>query len=427
MISRLEIQRWPDGPVMLPPSKSISHRAMICAALSEGTSHITPIDLRGEDVAATASCLATLGTSLHMTDNSLKIHGGTSRLQIQLLHSEPAVLDCGESGSTLRFMIPLLLLLDRPAVFQGHGMLMTRPMAPYLKALEEKGAIFQAEGNTLSVQGHLGSGAYLLPGDISSQYLSGLLMTLPLAEGDSEIRLTTPLESESYVEMTIAVMREFGVFVDKGTDGRYRIPGNQAYRAKDYSVEADHSAAAFFLAAGALGCNTGCHGLLRDSLQGDRAMASIIEACGGEILWNDFLGLHAKADTIRPITVDIRDCPDLAPPIAALLCFAEGESRITGAARLRMKESDRLHALATQLSAIGADIREEADQLVIRGVKELHGGSIDPQNDHRIAMAAAVASIRSKGTVTILNPDCVKKSYPDFWKDFCRQGREETR
>jgi 3-phosphoshikimate 1-carboxyvinyltransferase len=156
-------------------------------------------------------------------------------------------------------------------------------------------------------------------------------------------------------------------------------------------------------------------------------MASIIEACGGEILWNDFLGLHAKADTIRPITVDIRDCPDLAPPIAALLCFAEGESRITGAARLRMKESDRLHALATQLSAIGADIREEEDQLVIRGVKELHGGSIDPQNDHRIAMAAAVASIRSKGTVTILNPDCVKKSYPDFWKDFCRQGREETR
>jgi 3-phosphoshikimate 1-carboxyvinyltransferase len=195
----------------------------------------------------------------------------------------------------------------------------------------------------------------------------------------------------------------------------------------DYSVEADHSAAAFFLAAGALGCNTGCHGLRRDSLQGDRAMASIIEACGGEILWNDSLGLHAKADTIRPITVDIRDCPDLAPPIAALLCFAEGESRITGAARLRMKESDRLHALATQLSAIGADIREEADQLVIRGVKELHGGSIDPQNDHRIAMAAAVASIRSKGTVTILNPDCVKKSYPDFWKDFCRQGREETR
>lgn len=427
MSSQLEIQRWPDGPVTPPPSKSISHRAMICAALSEGTSRISPIDLRGEDVAATASCLKTLGTALHITDDGLEIQGGASMLQSRLSNNEPIALDCGESGSTLRFMIPLLLLLDRPAVFVGHGKLMTRPMAPYLKALEEKGATVHAEGNTLSVQGRLMPGTYRLPGNISSQYLSGLLMTLPLLEGDSEIQLTTPLESGSYVEMTIAVMEEFGVFVETQKDGRYRITGNQVYQAMDYSIEADHSAAAFFLAAGALGCNTGCHGLRRDSLQGDRAMASIIEMCGGEIRWSDTLGLHAKADWLHPITVDIREFPDLAPPIAALLCFAEGESRITGAARLRMKESDRLNALATQLSAIGADIREEADQLVIRGVKELHGGSIDPQNDHRIAMAAAVASIRSKGAVTILNPDCVKKSYPDFWKDFCRQGREETR
>lgn len=427
MTSRLEIKGWPDGPVTPPPSKSISHRAMICAALSEGISRISPIDLRGEDVAATASCLSTLGASLKMVEGALEIQGGTSILQSRFTHSEPVTLDCGESGSTLRFMIPLLLLLGRPAVFQGHGKLMTRPMAPYLKVLEEKGATFQAEGNTLAVQGSLVSSVYRLPGDISSQYLSGLLLSLPIAEGDSEIQLTTSLESESYVDMTISVMAEFGVYVEKCVDGRYRIPGNQVYQAKDYAVETDHSAAAFFLAAGALGCNTGCHGLQRDSLQGDRAMASIIEACGGEVLWSDSLGLHARADRIRPTTVNIKDFPDLAPPIAALLCFADGESRITGAARLRMKESDRLHALATQLSAIGADIREEEDQLVIRGVKELHGGVVDPQNDHRIAMAAAVASIRSKGAVTILDPDCVNKSYPDFWKDFCRQGREETR
>ncbi|PKM85310.1 MAG: 3-phosphoshikimate 1-carboxyvinyltransferase [Firmicutes bacterium HGW-Firmicutes-11] len=427
MSSRLEIQRWPAGTVTLPPSKSISHRAMICAALSEGTSRLSAIDLRGDDVAATAACLSTLGTSFKILDGILEIRGGTSMLRSRLPYSEPVPLDCGESGSTLRFLIPLLLQLDRPAVIAGHGKLMTRPMAPYLKALEEKGATFHTEGNTLSVQGRLVSGEYHLPGNISSQYLSGLLLSLPLAEGDSEIQLTTPLESGAYVDMTISVMREFGVIVEEYSGGRYRIPGNQVYQATDYTVEADYSAAAFFLAAGALGCNTGCLGLRKDSMQGDRAMTSIIAACGGEVFWSEELGLQAKADTIRPITVDIREFPDLAPPIAALLCFADGESRITGAARLRMKESDRLHALATQLSEIGADIREEEDQLVIHGVKELHGGVVDPQNDHRIAMAAAVASIKSKGAVTILDPDCVKKSYPDFWKDFCRQRREETR
>lgn len=415
----LRIDRWPAGTVDIPPSKSLSHRALLCAALAEGESVLHRIDLAGDDVAATAACLRALGAELDPRGATLRVTGG-------IAGTGRVVLDCGESGSTLRFLLPLVLLSGRPAVLTGRGRLLERPMEPYLEALRSNGAQVRAAGGPIETAGGLAAGIYELPGDVSSQYVTGLLLALPLTEGESRIRLTTPLESAAYVDLTIDVMRAFGVTVESLPDG-YRVPGGQRYQSAEYTVEGDYSGAAFFLAAGALGRSVGCRGLSNPSRQGDRAILDILASAGAIVEEVPGLGLQARAERLRSVTVDVSGCPDLAPPVAALLCCAEGESRILGAARLRLKESDRLATLAGQLGNLGADIREDGDTLVIRGKPFLTGGTVDPHRDHRIAMAAAVASIRCLGPVEIRDPDCVRKSYPGFWDDFCRTAKEETK
>lgn len=426
----LEIKCKPHGRINLPPSKSLSHRALICSSLAMEPTRLANIKPLNEDIKATLACLTAMGLEYKghgVGQGNIEIEKGVlpfSREKANCQAEKDMILDCGESGSTLRFLIPLALLSDKPVIMTGAKRLMERPLKELLQALEKNGGKCCHKGERLELQGPITSGVYELSGNISSQFISGLLMALPLLEGRSEIRLTTQLESKAYVDMTIDVMEHFGIKVEKEEDGIYRIEGKQKYRTKDYNIEGDFSAGAYFLVAGALGCQVECGGLNEETLQGDREILDFIRRCGGKIVSKDMGGLMAvSSGNLEGITADISQCPDLAPPLSVLLCFCKGVSKIVGAKRLRMKESDRLTSIRECLNSLGAKIIEEGDTLIITGVEELDGGIVYPYNDHRIAMAGALASIKSLGPVKIMNPNCVNKSYPNFYNDFC--GIEE--
>lgn len=417
MESVKRIKRFPSGVMTPPASKSYSHRAVICAALAaicgtEGESRIENLG-RSEDIDATLAGVRALGAGFSMEGDTLRVLPGTAR--------KTQIIDCGESGSTLRFLLPVAALRKDEIAFTGRGRLLQRPLDAYRDVFGQAGVAFSQDSAGARVKGPLKGGRYELPGDVSSQFVSGLLLVLPLAEEDSELWLTTPLESADYVEMTLAMMRHYGVEVlREGT--RYLIRGGQRYVPAHYTVEPDYSQAAFFLAAGALGRDVVCAGLNPESLQGDRAILRILREMDAEVsAAGDFV--KARADGLRAVTVDARQIPDLVPPVAALCCFCEGTSRIVNAGRLRLKESDRLTALTGELRALGAEIAEEVDSLVIRGRRELPGGRADARGDHRIAMAIAVAAIRCSGPVELTGWESVGKSYPGFWNDFEREGR----
>ncbi len=517
------ITRFPAGVVRLPPSKSLSHRAVICAALAAAQAsgragHAAPgqvlFSARGaqggaphgggtaspaaqapggafglgntplpaqhsvlrnlgdsQDIRATMACAEKLYgiTFARQGDDTVEArcvrpreHGitivsafgapveaqrappqeNTAPLGPAGEHNPPPqarqtqdnakgerpaadnLLDCAESGSTLRFFIPLAAMTGQPWRFCGRGRLMQRPQEVYRDIFAQAGAIFEQQHGEITVQGPLPAGSYRLQGDVSSQFLTGLLLALPLARGDSRLVLTSPLESAAYVDLTLDVMRAFGLSAVRNGTGGYHIPGSQSFHAADYTVEGDWSQAAFFLGAGALGRPVACAGLAENSRQGDAAVRDILSRMGARVgceggLWRAHAGRLAAAD------IDAREIPDLVPPLAALCCFADGESHITGAARLRLKESDRLAALASQLRRLGANIRETDDGLAIRGQKNLRGGTADAVGDHRIAMALALAAIRCSGPVSITGWQSVKKSYPAFWLDFEQEEQHE--
>ena len=394
-----EIARFPAGAAYMPPSKSVAHRALICAALSGKDGHVVGTGA-SEDIEATRRCLRSLATG-----------------------EEP--LDCGESGSTLRFLIPLAALSDGQTIFTGASQLLARPLSPYLDALSTHGMNYTRGVDRLTVSGPLRPGIYTLPGDVSSQYVSGLLMALPLLDGDSEIRLTSPLASAPYAGLTLDMLSRFGVHVQAiGTD-QFIVPGRQTFTPATVHVEGDFSQAAFFLVAGALGFPCECLGLLPDSRQGDRAIVDILRRAGSSVEPTAGGGLIARPGPLMGLTVDVTDTPDLAPPLAALLCCCEGPSRITGAGRLRHKESDRLFSIPEALGSLGANIRADGDSLVIQGMPFLRGGCVNPHGDHRIAMMTALAAIRCRQAVYLTDSHCVAKSYPDFWRDFEKIGKEE--
>jgi 3-phosphoshikimate 1-carboxyvinyltransferase len=289
-------------------------------------------------------------------------------------------------------------------------------MDAYSDAFAGTGTAFSHTEREIRVRGPLRGGSFRLPGNLSSQFVSGLLFALPLTAEDSEIRLESPLESRQYAEMTMSVMRRFGVEAE--AEGPvFKVRGGQRYKPAAYTVEADYSQAAYFLGAAALGADVSCAGLRDDSTQGDRAILRILEDMGATVTRRDGL-LSVRAGRLSPVTVDARENPDLMPPVAALCCFCEGTSRIVNAGRLRLKESDRLHALAAALGGLGARIEERADALVIRGARTLRGGGADAHGDHRIAMAAALAAVRCDGEVSLTGWRSVDKSYPKFWDDF---------
>ena len=330
------------------------------------------------------------------------------------------LIDCIESGTTLRFLIPVAALWDRETIFEGRGRLLARPMDIYDAVFSGTSVRFSHDQRQVKVRGPLQSGIYTMPGDVSSQFVSGMLIALPLVGGNSEIRMSSNLESEQYVRMTLDVMRRFGVEVEEDAiASSYFIKGGQRYTAHEYVVEADYSQAAFFLCAAALGRDVKCAGLSKDSVQGDSIILSVLERMGAILTWEEGM-VSVSAEKLSGLTFDAAENPDLVPPVAALCCLSEGVSRIVNAGRLRIKESDRLHALASELSKLGADISETPDSLIIHGKASLAGGDADAHNDHRIAMAIALAAIRCRGQVRLSGWSSVNKSYPEFWDDFER-------
>lgn len=377
-----------EGAVTPPSSKSQTHRAVLALMLAQGEGKLSNLAV-SEDIQATQDCVAALKSGQPAQADGLPL------------------LDCGESGSTLRFLIPVALAVRGGGRFTGRGRLMERPQGPYIRLFEEKGILWNQEGTCLTVAGQLEPGVYALPGNVSSQFITGLLYALPLLPGDSRIVLTTPLESRGYVDMTLDMLRRFDIKVEEQEDG-FLVPGNQTYQARDLTLEADWSGAAFWYAANFLGAQVDIQGLNPDSVQGDRQI--------GTLYWK----LARPGD----VDIDLSQCPDLAPPLAAMAAVRKGTTRFVHAGRLRMKESDRLETIARTLNALGAKAQVGEDTLTLEGVDHLEGGTVDGCNDHRIAMMAAVAAVACKEPVTILGAECVKKSYPRFWEDYTALGGE---
>lgn len=396
------------GTVAIPASKSQAHRLLICAGLGE-----KPVDIAcqgiSQDIRATMDCLTALGASVREENGMLLVRPGP--------RAQAATLPCGESGSTLRFLLPVAAALGCSAVFRMEGRLPQRPLAPLDGQLTAHGVTLERQGDTLLCRGQLTAGAYTLPGNVSSQYISGLLLALPMLDGDSTLTITGTVESAAYIAMTESALLRSGIrFTKEGWV--YRIPGRQHFALSGKpEVEGDWSNAAFFLCAGALStAGVTVTGLDLRSPQGDRAVLDILREMGAVVEAAD-RGVTVRRGALRGVTIDAGPIPDLIPVLSVVAAAAEGETRVIHAGRLRLKESDRLETTAAMLRALGAAVEVLPDGLVIRG-GTLQGGTVDACNDHRIAMAAAVAACACTGSVTVLGSQCVAKSYPRFWEDY---------
>ena len=395
------------GSVTPPASKSQGHRLLLAAALAEGESVLAGLSM-SKDIQATISCICALGAQVAQQADGLHVVGCGGRFD----RRHGLFFDCGESGSTLRFMIPISLAVAGGGSFTGQGRLMERPMQPYFDIFQEKDIYYARADGKAGLEGELTPGDYRLPGDVSSQFVTGLLYALPLLAGDSRIVITTALESRAYVDMTLDALAQFGVTACWEGEQTLLVPGNQNYRPACLSVEGDWSQAAFWYAARGLGSHVTVAGLNKTSKQGDRVIAEQFEQ------------LIAPGD----VTLDVSQCPDLVPALAAMAAVRQGRTHITNAARLRMKESDRLAAVTQVLCNMGADVTEQPEGLCIVGKESLAGGvSVDSCNDHRIAMMAAVAATRCEQPVTVEGAQCVSKSYPSFWEDYEALGGKIVR
>ncbi len=384
------------GTVTVPPSKSQAHRAVIAACLSGGISQIQNLYF-SQDIRATVSAMMALGATATETENSLTIQGSYPN------PTEDALIDCCESGSTLRFLIPIALLSGKTVSFTGRGRLLSRPLDPYFTLFEKMGIRTIKTEQKLTFSGKLSGGNYALPGNVSSQFVTGLLFALPLCEEDSRLTLTTTAESVGYIQMTLDILAAFGIKIEQENYQNYLIPGGQRYTPCNLTIEGDYSQAAFFLCANALGSDICVEGLNPHSSQGDKAILDIIASFGSPL---------------TATTIDASQIPDLVPVLAVLATQATGETKIINAARLRMKESDRLATTCDMLTRFGAKVEETEDSLIIRGKIPLKGAAIETFNDHRIAMAAAIAATVAEGETCILGAECVAKSYGNFWQDY---------
>ncbi len=403
------------GEVCIPSSKSVAHRLLICAAL--GTEKTTLlIDGFSGDILATAKCLRALGAGIEAKGRRIRV------TPIQKPVSG-GLLPCGESGSTLRFLLPVAGALGVSGYFKMEGRLPERPMQVYEDVLRAHGMEISRDGSFLRFGGQLLSGDYALPGDVSSQYFSGLLMALPRLSGGSAVTAEGSLESAGYIRLTEDALALSGVKIER--EGQtWRVPGSQRFALPGFQrVEGDWSNAAFFLCMGALSeKGITVRGLNLSSAQGDRAVLDILRQFGASVEASEG-AVTVRRGELRPVTVDAADIPDLVPVLSVLACGAKGDTRIVNAARLRMKESDRLQTTAKLISDLGGAVDELPDGLVIHGTGGLRGGDVDSCSDHRIAMSAAVAAGLCRESVLISGADCVQKSYPAFWEDFWRCAR----
>lgn len=411
------------GEICAPPSKAYTHRMAIAALLSNGVSKILN-PLYSDDTQATLRAIRAFGAETRLEESCWTIKGTNS------LKAPEKPVDCGESGATLRFMIPIAALALGTSTFAVGESLRRRPLEPLLQSLRELGAesTLQLSQKMATIRvngGGIRGGSTSIRGDVSSQFISGLLFAIPRAEKDTEIKITAPLESKNYVQMTIEVLDEHGVRVSASEDLReLRIPANQRYIPCSNEVPGDFSSAAFFLAAAAItSSKVKVKNLDRRTKQGDKAILDILEKIGSRVTAKDEY-VEVDGKRLNAVDVDAKDTPDLVPVCASLACYLKGVSKLYNARRLRYKESDRLSSLHSELEKMGADITIVEGGLVVRGPCQLRGAPINPHNDHRVAMACAIAALGAKGETTIQNSECVKKSYPDFFKDLHLLGAD---
>lgn len=398
--------------VQAPPSKSMAHRAMIAAMLSQEACAVENVAL-SDDVNATLQAAVALGKNVRIERGRVELSGGQ--------YPPLALIDCRESGSTLRFLMPVCAALGVTTTFSGSGKLPQRPYDILAEVMSKKGVSFdKTAGLPVTICGKLQSGVFEIAGDVSSQFITGLLFALPLLDGDSEIVLTSPLQSAGYVDLTLLTLKRFGVEIQKTPNGFF-VKGGQKYSAKSFSVEGDYSNAAFWIVLGAL--NNGCEvfGLDKDSLQGDRAIIEQMRQMGAEIcVEND--KVTVKKAKLKGTVCDVGQIPDLAPIISVAMACAEGKSRIVNAARLKIKESNRLQAIFDDLSAAGVKAKLGDDFIEICGSEKIAGGNANGFNDHRIVMSMAVLATKTQGGMTVTDAQAVAKSYPDFFEQYEKLG-----
>ena len=404
------------GDVLIPPSKSLSHRAIIAACLAKGTSVISNISF-SKDINATIGAMEALGAKVVKNGNELTITGSSVK-------RVGNIIDANESGSTIRFMIPIALVNSEPITFTGKNHLVNRPLDSYFEIFDKQGIKYEHDKGVylpLKVNGGLKSGLYEIRGDISSQFITGLLYALPLLDGDSKIVITTQLESIGYIDLTLDVLKSFGIEIVNKDYKEFIIKGNQEYKANNYVVEGDYSQTAFFLVGGALGNDINLLGMKDVSLQGDKKIIDDIKSMNGNITFENGI-LKCEPSETTGAVIDFSQSPDLGPALSVLASVSKGTSHFINASRLRIKECDRITCVLEELNKMGANISETPDSMIIHGVDKLHGCVVDSHNDHRLAMAFAMAATICDSDVKILNAECVSKSYPHFWEDYVKLG-----
>lgn len=402
-----------SGTIGAISSKSDAHRLLICAALSDKPTAIH-CNVMSKDIAATADCIKNMGAGVTEENGIIRVTPSAFKSNI--------MLDCGESGSTLRFLLPVLSALGISATVTGHGRLPERPLSPLKEQMELHGAVFEnGSAFPLRLSGRLIAGKYELAGNVSSQFVSGLLFALPMLRGDSKIKLIPPVESRSYLNITLNVLQRFGIEIEE-KENLYIIKGNQKYVSPgDVTADGDWSNGAFFLSAGALSeKGVTVTGLNVNSPQGDRKIVDVLMNMGAEVILAED-AITVKKGELHGIDIDASDIPDLVPVISALAAYCEGTTRISGAGRLRIKECDRLSAMTEMLRKMNIDVIEAPDGMVIKG-GAVTGGAADGCNDHRIVMSAAVMSCKSENYIDIAGAAAADKSYPQFFEDFNSLG-----
>lgn len=417
------------GIVEVPSSKSVGHRLLICAALAKGVSKIYGLSM-SKDIAATIAALQGFGAEFMLLEDSK----GEKYWQIKGLptlnpikkekNGERISVYCGESGSTLRFMIPVALSVSSHVRFEGEGRLVERPIDGYFGLLDQNKVIREYEGQLpLTLKGSLNGGRYELSGKVSSQYTTGLLLAAPMLDEDTVLSIVDEMESKGYVDLTLDAMKQFGVEVCRSGYQKFEIKANQNYHATEIAVEGDYSQAAFWIVAGLIGKKEiGLKGLRQDSKQGDREVLEIVTRMGGKLEWRDEI-LWVVPSATQGTIIDAAQCPDLIPVLCLLGTLSRGETRVINGQRLRIKESDRITATVTELKKLGADIEETADGMVIQGGMSLRGDCrVDGWNDHRIVMAMAIAATRCQQAIEINGTEAVSKSYPHFFEDYRAMG-----
>ena len=407
------------GTVEAIPSKSYAHRALICASFANGTTNITCPHI-SEDIQVTVECLKALGATIAKTKQGFRVVPVKEQNRPQSVQ-----LNCKESGTTLRFMLPLLGALNIKAAISAEGRLFSRPLEPLVSELSVHGMSFSwQDEKILEVSGKLIGGLFELPGDISSQFISGLLLSLPLLNASSTLQITGPIQSNDYLSITEHVLKDFGVTtVFDAKNANYTIEP-QHYDCPDvYSIEGDWSNAAPWLVSGAIGQGVEVTGLSMQSVQGDRAILAALSLVGARVSRHQ-QSAASMMEHLRPFTISISEICDLAPALAALAAFIPGTSKLTDIQRLRLKESDRVQSICDTLKAFGVTVQLSEDQaaLIITGGKQPISCIVDSCNDHRIVMMSSILASYATDPVIITHAEAINKSYPLFFEHFKQLG-----